>query len=389
MDKNDIITIIQILKKKGREDLANLLVGSLGEIDESSTYGSYLFSTISQYLFYLPLENFHKIKNIPDTDKKILLESVLYLYPHHDEAPEIRSVDFRVLRNESHENELISCETESQIKHDFVKEQFKKCVEKLEKEDFDGAISSAGSLLEGVFQDIHKRCTGKEMGKIADLRAGYKKLKSLLKLSEEQHSNENAIIIARGLTNIVSGIDGLRNQMGDRHFRMSKPWKRHAKFCVNSVNVITDFLYETLFSQEQKIEKLYKELIDLLDGEKRFLGKDDLLKDEKILKHLEQYDFFLKNKIKNLLIEQYEVNNYRQSDIYFSALSIFFEELTESDMDIIFNKNRINSQACGLKSFLNLLREEKPEIANNKDMIKYLDIGKPKKKAISIEDIPF
>jgi hypothetical protein len=110
MNKEDIKLIRQILRKNKRSDLVNLLSGAEGDIDESSTYGSYFFSTLSQYLFYLPLNNFHKARQLSDEDQKVLLDSVLYIYPHQAEAPEITSIDFRVLRKDNESEEKIKNE---------------------------------------------------------------------------------------------------------------------------------------------------------------------------------------------------------------------------------------------------------------------------------------
>jgi len=357
MKKDDIKIIIKILKQEGKSELAKLLIDAKGEIDESSTYGSYLFSTISQYLFYLPLENYHKIKKISDRGKQTLLDRVLYLYPHQAEAPEIRSVDFRILR-EKDDRVLISI-NERLIDHDFAKEQLDKCDEKIQNKDFDGAISSSGSLLEEIFEDIYKKCTGKSIGTTADLRKAYKKIKTLLKLSDEQYSNESIKAIMRGLSGIISGIDSIRNQLGDRHKRMAKPCKRHAKLCVNSAKIITDFLYETLLYQEGKIKKLYNDLIKILDSNKRFLTKEELMSDQEILTHLSLYDQFLKENVKNVFIRKYKITKFRESDIFFTSMVIFLDQLSEDDINRISNKQKNNRQACGLESFLKLIEEER------------------------------
>jgi len=368
---SDINKIISILKKRGREDLAKLLIGSKGEIDESSSYGSYLFSIISQYLFYLSLDNFHEIKKIAEADRKVLLEAVLYLYPHQANAPEITGVDFRVLRNPE-ESELVEVESRETIDHEFVNEQLVKCEKKIADEDCDGAISTAGSLLEGVFEDIYKRCTGQKISSTADLKEAYKKVKSLIKLSDEQFSDESIKAIMRGLSAIVSGLGSISNQMGDRHSRLTKPVKRHAKLCVNSARIITDFFYETLSSQEEKTERLHKELVELLNGNRRMLRKEDLLLDEEIIKYLNKCDVFLRNAIKRYFICNFPVLNYRSSDIFFSALEVFFEQLTKDDIKDVYDKHRENSQACGLDYFLMLVKSEREQIIPSDDLKQYI-----------------
>ncbi|GBE17291.1 hypothetical protein BMS3Abin15_01132 [bacterium BMS3Abin15] len=391
MNKKDIKLISSVLKRKGQPDLADLLAGAYGEIDESSTYGNYLNSTISQYLFYLPLENFHKLKNISRKDKKNLLDSVLYLYPHQDESPEIVNIELRVLRED--EEETIQLENKDLISCEFTKEQLDKCDSKISSGDYDGAISSAGSLLEGVFDEIHKECTGDSIKPIDDLRGGYKKLKVLLKLSDEQYSNESIKAVVRGLTSIIGGLDAIRNQMGDRHKITAKPWKRHAKLCVNSARIITDFLYETLIAQKEKIQKLYDDLVKILDSSKRLLEKDELLSEEVVLKHLEKYDIFLKNIIKNKFIKEFKIERFRESDIFFSAMNIFFEEIGKDDIDEIFKEHKNNNQACGLYKFLKLIEKEKEtsflSSEANKYIIKKDKMREEHEKPVKITDVPF
>lgn len=386
MDNSDVRTIREILQQKGRNDLADLLAGARGEVDESSSYGSFLFSTISQYLFFIPLKNYHKIKKISEHDKSILLDSVLYIYPYQDQAPEIRSIDFRLLKESK--SELIKLDNEEVFDHDFVIEQLGKCDDKIIKEDYDGAISSAGSLLEGVFDDIYKKCVGKGMRNYADLRERYKKIKPLLKLSDEQYSNESVKSMMHGLSAIVGSIDSLRNQMGDRHLRLSKPWKRHAKLCVNSSRILSDFLYETFAFQQEKIVGFYIELIELLDGSRRLLKKELLLADQDIIKHLNKYDVFLKQAVKNKFINKFDIGRFRESDIFFSAMQIFFDDLNEEDIKNIFEKNKNNSQACGLEYFLRLVETERPEMLNV-EIVRYLDDKKKERGESESNEVPF
>ncbi len=387
MNKKDIKFIVKILKEKGMTGLAKLLASAQGDIDESSTYGDYLFSTISQYLFYVPLEDYHQIIKISEEDKQILFDSVLYLYPHQAEAPEIRSVDFRVLREPQGEPNLINIDN-SMIDHDFAKEQLDKCDEKIKEEDHDGAISSAGSLLEGVFDDIYKKCTGRQIGDTDDLTVAYKKIKSLLRLSDEQYSNESIKGVLRGLSAVVSSLDNIRNQLGDRHKRLGKPWKRHAKLCVNSAKVIVDFLYETLAQQEEKVGDLYNELVSILDSDKRFLDKDALVGDLEVSAHLTKYDELLKKTVKDTFIKQYKITRFRESDVFFAAMYLFFDQLDEGNINKIFDEQKNNNQACGLESFLRLVEKEKSIIAS-KEIIHYLEKQKKVDEAIITEGIPF
>ena len=57
MANNSIEKVRKILKYQGRFDLAEFLKYSTSGIDESSTYGNYLFSTLSTFEIYSPIEN--------------------------------------------------------------------------------------------------------------------------------------------------------------------------------------------------------------------------------------------------------------------------------------------------------------------------------------------
>lgn len=93
--------VVKILRHKKRTDLAKLLSGGFGEINESSQFGHYLNSVISTYEFYISLDKFYKLKNISEEDKKIILESLLDIYPPGEGEPEIVDINFRILNEEN------------------------------------------------------------------------------------------------------------------------------------------------------------------------------------------------------------------------------------------------------------------------------------------------
>ena len=93
----DIATLKKLLKSRGRNDLVILLEGCTCEVEESSQYGSYLFSVISTFWIYVHPEKIEKIEQISKEDKEFLLELVRKIYPLKDYSPEIREIQFRVL----------------------------------------------------------------------------------------------------------------------------------------------------------------------------------------------------------------------------------------------------------------------------------------------------
>lgn len=131
------------------------------------------------------------------------------------------------------------------LSDEFVQEQIRKCEDKVSEGDFDGAITNARSLIEGVLNCIHSELAGTPLDRSGDLRKDYKKVRDLLKMSPDQYSDEAIREVLNGLTSIVGGIDSLSNQMGDRHRRKVKPSIRHARLVANAAKTMVDFLIES------------------------------------------------------------------------------------------------------------------------------------------------
>lgn len=72
---------------------------------------------------------------------------------------------------------------------------------------------------------------------------------------------------------------------------------------------------------------------------------------------------------KNNLI--HEISSYRESDIFFAALYVLFEELTSDDIRAMLPEARGNSQMAGWDRFIVTARKVKPEI------ITFLEEEKP------------
>jgi hypothetical protein len=94
MGSEDIEKIRKILKFRGRSDLADLLRHSTSKINVSNTYGSYLFSLLSTFEIFSPLETHEKLKKLSEEDKKEILNAVLEIYPPRENSPEIVDLEF-------------------------------------------------------------------------------------------------------------------------------------------------------------------------------------------------------------------------------------------------------------------------------------------------------
>jgi len=244
----------------------------------------------------------------------------------------------------------------------FVKEQNSKCEGKLREGDYDGAITSARSLVEGVLGEIHYKCSGSELPKSGDLLKDYKAVKDLLNLSEDLHVHAGLKSLVRSFHGIIQSIDSLSNKMGDRHRPILKPTYHHAKLVVDSARTMSDFLYSSMVYQKNRRNVFVNELLTELDSDKRFLDREELINDEKIKPILDSSDFNLKTLTKNEFLNHYEVNSYRNSDIYFAVMRIFLFELTAEDLIKIYIESNTNNQMCGWDGLSEDLMKYRPEL---------------------------
>lgn len=89
-------TLIKLLTLKKRQELAALFQNTNAEILESTQYGSYWNSVLSSLIFYSPVEDYVKLKDIPEKDKEFIKQLVLEIYPPAEASPEITSVEYRM-----------------------------------------------------------------------------------------------------------------------------------------------------------------------------------------------------------------------------------------------------------------------------------------------------
>lgn len=143
------------------------------------------------------------------------------------------------------------------LSHAFIVEQVDKCRTKIVTGDFDGAITNARSLVEAVLTAIEGEFEAAPADYDGDLQRLYKRVSKHLNLSEEgsQVVDDNLKQIMRGFVNIVSGIAGISNKMGDRHARKYKPAAHHAVLIVNSAMTLCSFVFDTLEYQKARSGK--------------------------------------------------------------------------------------------------------------------------------------
>jgi hypothetical protein len=246
--------------------------------------------------------------------------------------------------------------------YEFVKEQLKKCDERITKKDFTGAISGARSLVEGVFTEIYLKCTGKRLENSGNLLEDYKKIKKLINLSEESMSNESLKAIINSLNGIIYGIDTISNKMGDRHRPVIEPEAYQAKFVVDCAKSLADFLFSTMEHKRSLVQNYLDKLLVEVNSNKRFWSREKLLKDKNICDILKELDTYLKEEIKTEFFRSFTVDSYRKNDIYFAFMRIFFEDLNVDDVVMIIFQSNDNDQLIGLDEFEKELGEQKPDL---------------------------
>lgn len=365
MESEDIKLIRGLLEAQKRNDLSGFLAGATSEIEQTGQFGSYWNSVISFYNIYLSLDAFVLSKTVNNEDKKLILDAVLDLHPHGDDGVEIQGVFFKVQRGDTNSvapetkkedlelGERIEFEKTVETQYKFLDEQLAKSQELFDKEDYAGVLTCVRSSIEAATFDIFKRITGEEIYGTGSLGDDYKKVKTLLNLAPENKTSAHAKKLTSSLISIIDAIDELLNQMGDRHVQKVAPKRHHALLCLNSGRSVISFLYASLISQYKEKNILYKEIVDCLyEGTNRNRAREVLLEKPELKFIFNRCDEFTKGLIKKKLISEFEIRQYKDSDVFFKALELLGNINKKEDVTLVENKCSENGQACGLKDFM-------------------------------------
>lgn len=263
----------------------------------------------------------------------------------------------------------VEVETDLQklTKNEQVLRLLEKSKEKIISGDYEGAISNARSSVETAMADIYKTIVGEEYGKGGSLLDAYKRIKDLLALSENRFTNQNIKGVMSSITSMISSLDGICNEMGDRHTRPTRPARHHAELCTNIAKSLVAFLYETLNYKFDGGTGLFEQLVEILNsGGTRMLNKSELIVDRRISRLMVKLDKNIRNTLKRKFIEEYEIYSYRQSDVFFAGLWLLSESLTKKDISDIVAAQKDNNQAVGLIHFLERTKDEEPKLLNTK-----------------------
>lgn len=146
---------------------------------------------------------------------------------------------------------------EGEITKEFIINQIENAQKRIDENDYSGAITSAKSLLEGIFSYIDKEINKKQtINSKDDLIKQYSAIKSILNLDPSQKNLSDSLKqILQGLNSIVCGLSFFRNKMSDAHLPQYKASKHHAILAVNSANTLAQFLLDTYKYQKEKSKK--------------------------------------------------------------------------------------------------------------------------------------
>ncbi len=222
--KNEILECAKWNNPKDRLSLINNIAYSFQE--------EYSISEINIML------NSVGITNIDDSiprSKRVYLQEVLRNEP-------INKI-VKLAKSDNLMESLINVEEVSILSNEYLEKQINKCINKINNDDYDGAITNARTMIEELLLNIEEKITGKREKNEGDLPKIYKRVRKLLSLEPNDSSIDNSLNeIMIGFNNIINGLSGISNNSGDRHATTYRPDKRHAILVVNSCLTMCKFL---------------------------------------------------------------------------------------------------------------------------------------------------
>lgn len=246
MEDADIKKLRAILTSKGRQDLADLLIHSVSELEESSTLGSRWYSRLSKFYIKSHPSAYAKLDNLPINEKKEIFQALLLIYPLRDCEPEITEIiylpDFDI-----DTTELVETKELDQISLEKITIQIRKANSKIADGDFDGAITNARTICEAILIHIIEEIEKIEIKNDGNLINLWTRAKKALKLVVDKDQVPAYVFqILAGLDTTINGLAGLSNNAGDRHASKFITKRHHAKLAVNSTLTFCDFLIDVL-----------------------------------------------------------------------------------------------------------------------------------------------
>ena len=101
-----IIKSLSEILEINHKEISDLLIFSKHNINESSTFGSRVNSTLSSFEIISPPAKTSKLNDLGEDKKRIIHDAVFLLFPVRDNAPEITEIIYKADPKLSKENDL-------------------------------------------------------------------------------------------------------------------------------------------------------------------------------------------------------------------------------------------------------------------------------------------
>lgn len=131
------------------------------------------------------------------------------------------------------------------LAYETIEAHHKKALQRIEAQDFDGAITLARTMLESVLIELDHRLPGGTIDYKGKLSRLFKSVQTKLRLDPSNQDVQSLQEILQGLASIANGLGNLRNNMGDAHPTKYRPHRHHAVLALNAAMTLVMFLFET------------------------------------------------------------------------------------------------------------------------------------------------
>lgn len=150
----------------------------------------------------------------------------------------------------------IKPESLSKLNHSYISEQISKAKRKILNDDFDGAITNARTLIEAVQIELIGQSENELKDYEGDLNKLFQQTKKTFNLDPSRKDITDSLKqTLAGLNSLIIGLAAISNRMGDRHKRLYRPSKHHAKLVVNSAMTFCEFLVDSHEYQTKRRQK--------------------------------------------------------------------------------------------------------------------------------------
>jgi hypothetical protein len=171
-----------------------------------------------------------------------------------DSSPELTKYEYLIVRLHGANVSLpTSTDGLDVLSLAYVRELEAKTDQRLAASDFEGAITTARTMLEAVLLELERRLLEAPGDHKGDLQRLFKAVAKQLRIDDSRADlDDNFKQVVRGLVQVVNGLAPIRNKMSDGHPRARKPAAHHARVIANAAKTVATFLIESYVFQRDK-----------------------------------------------------------------------------------------------------------------------------------------